>query len=158
MQNTVIIIGGASFIGSALCRHVMAETDVNAVCVDKLTYARTRTWSVFEKAANGEKYKIDGGSERPNMDVLHGICDLLSELRPRNDVTSYRASSPTAQGMISAIRLTARRSSAILGGSRFTHLRTGCARRCNGISTMFGGGGLRVTRALRGKVPQSCEF
>jgi dTDP-glucose 4,6-dehydratase len=43
MQNTVIITGGAGFIGSALCRHVIAQTGVNVVCVDKLTYAGTRT-------------------------------------------------------------------------------------------------------------------
>src|SRR5450432_2706994 len=43
MQNTVIITGGAGFIGSALCRHVIAQTDVKVVCVDKLTYAGTRT-------------------------------------------------------------------------------------------------------------------
>src|SRR5471030_2494796 len=43
MQNTVIITGGAGFIGSALCRHVIARTDVEVVCVDKLTYAGTRT-------------------------------------------------------------------------------------------------------------------
>jgi len=42
MQNTVIITGGAGFIGSALCRHVIAQTHVNVVCVDKLTYAGTR--------------------------------------------------------------------------------------------------------------------
>jgi dTDP-glucose 4,6-dehydratase len=47
-------------------------------------------WTVFDKAAIGEKYMIGGNSERRNIDVVHGICDLLTELRPRNDGTSHR--------------------------------------------------------------------
>lgn len=43
MNNTVLVTGGAGFIGSALCRYLIARTDVNVVCVDKLTYAGTRT-------------------------------------------------------------------------------------------------------------------
>lgn len=35
----VLITGGAGFIGSALCRHLIRETDSSVINVDKLTYA-----------------------------------------------------------------------------------------------------------------------
>ncbi len=38
-MSTVIITGGAGFIGSNFTRHALATTEVNLVVVDKLTYA-----------------------------------------------------------------------------------------------------------------------
>jgi len=35
----IVVTGGAGFIGSALCRHLVCETDAEVVNVDKLTYA-----------------------------------------------------------------------------------------------------------------------
>jgi len=35
----IIVTGGAGFIGSAVCRYLIAETDATVVNVDKLTYA-----------------------------------------------------------------------------------------------------------------------
>jgi dTDP-glucose 4,6-dehydratase len=35
----IIVTGGAGFIGSAVCRHLIRETDAEVVNVDKLTYA-----------------------------------------------------------------------------------------------------------------------
>src|SRR5687767_3145124 len=35
----IIVTGAAGFIGSAVCRHLLAETDAMIVCLDKLTYA-----------------------------------------------------------------------------------------------------------------------
>ncbi len=37
--QTVLVTGGAGFIGSAMIRHLLAETDAQIVNVDKLTYA-----------------------------------------------------------------------------------------------------------------------
>ena len=39
MAPTIIVTGGAGFIGSALIRHLIGETDWEVVNVDKLTYA-----------------------------------------------------------------------------------------------------------------------
>ena len=39
MDITVLVTGGAGFIGSALVRHLVMETDCTVVNVDKLTYA-----------------------------------------------------------------------------------------------------------------------
>ena len=35
----IIITGAAGFIGSAVCRHLLHETDASIVCLDKMTYA-----------------------------------------------------------------------------------------------------------------------
>ena len=39
MAKTVLVTGGAGFIGSALIRHLIGATDAHVVNVDKLTYA-----------------------------------------------------------------------------------------------------------------------
>ena len=39
----------------------------------------------------GETYNIGGRNEKPNLEVVHTICDLLDELSPRPDGDSYRA-------------------------------------------------------------------
>ena len=35
----IIVTGGAGFIGSAVCRHLIRETNAEVINVDKLTYA-----------------------------------------------------------------------------------------------------------------------
>lgn len=40
--RTVLVTGGAGFIGSALCRRLFSETSDNIVVVDKMTYAASR--------------------------------------------------------------------------------------------------------------------
>lgn len=37
--STIFVTGGAGFIGSAVCRHLLADTEANVVNLDKLTYA-----------------------------------------------------------------------------------------------------------------------
>jgi dTDP-glucose 4,6-dehydratase len=39
MRGTILVTGGAGFIGSAVVRHLLAESEVQVVNVDKLTYA-----------------------------------------------------------------------------------------------------------------------
>lgn len=46
--------------------------------------------TVFEKGKVGETYCIGGHNEKTNLSVVHTICDLLDELRPRSDKKSYR--------------------------------------------------------------------
>lgn len=37
----------------------------------------------------GEVYNIGGWNEKPNIDIVHTVCALLDELRPREDSKSY---------------------------------------------------------------------
>ncbi|MEO0036470.1 MAG: dTDP-glucose 4,6-dehydratase, partial [Pseudomonadota bacterium] len=36
---SILVTGGAGFIGSAVCHHLLDHTDDRVVCLDKLTYA-----------------------------------------------------------------------------------------------------------------------
>ena len=45
---------------------------------------------VLEAGRPGETYNIGGHNEVRNIDVVHAVCDLLDELRPRADGSSYR--------------------------------------------------------------------
>ena len=45
---------------------------------------------VLEKGRLGETYNIGGWNEKANLDIVHTVCALLDELRPRNDGKSYR--------------------------------------------------------------------
>ena len=46
---------------------------------------------VLARGELGDSYLVGARSERKNLDVVHTICDLLDELRPRPDGTSHRA-------------------------------------------------------------------
>ena len=45
---------------------------------------------VLEKGVIGETYNIGGWNEKANLEVVHTLCDLLDELKPREDGKSYR--------------------------------------------------------------------
>jgi dTDP-glucose 4,6-dehydratase len=45
---------------------------------------------VLEAGRPGEVYCVGGSSERPNIDVVHTLCDALDAARPRADGRSYR--------------------------------------------------------------------
>ncbi|MDP2267477.1 MAG: dTDP-glucose 4,6-dehydratase [Thiobacillus sp.] len=46
---------------------------------------------VLEAGSVGEIYNIGGWNEKPNLDIVHIICSLLDELRPRADAQAYSA-------------------------------------------------------------------
>jgi dTDP-glucose 4,6-dehydratase len=46
---------------------------------------------VLEAGRVGETYNIGGWNEKPNLDVVHTLCDTLDRLRPRSDGQSYRS-------------------------------------------------------------------
>jgi dTDP-glucose 4,6-dehydratase len=72
----IIVTGGAGFIGSAVCRHLIAETDAQVVNVDKLTYA-----------GNLDSLQTVSGNPRYAF-IRADICDeaaiehLFNEVRP----------------------------------------------------------------------------
>ena len=46
--------------------------------------------TVLEKGTIGETYNIGGWNEKANLEVVHTLCDLLDELKPREDGKLYR--------------------------------------------------------------------
>lgn len=46
--------------------------------------------AVLEKGVPGEKYNIGGHNEKTNMSIVHTLCDILDDKRPRIDGKSYR--------------------------------------------------------------------
>jgi dTDP-glucose 4,6-dehydratase len=46
--------------------------------------------TVLEKGVIGETYNIGGWNEKANLEVVHTLCDLLDELKPREDGKSFR--------------------------------------------------------------------
>jgi dTDP-glucose 4,6-dehydratase len=45
---------------------------------------------VLERGRPGEVYNIGASSEKTNLEVVHQLCDLLDEGKPRRDGKSYR--------------------------------------------------------------------
>ena len=45
---------------------------------------------VLEAGKLGEVYNIGGWNEKPNIEIVHTVCGLLDELRPKADGSSYR--------------------------------------------------------------------
>ena len=63
MTSRVLVTGGAGFIGSALVRHLIGESDYRVLNLDKLTYAGTL--SSVASVADSERYEF----------VRADICD-----------------------------------------------------------------------------------
>jgi len=45
---------------------------------------------VLEAGKLGETYNIGGWNEKPNIEIVHTICDLLEGIRPKTDGSSYK--------------------------------------------------------------------
>ena len=45
---------------------------------------------VLEAGRAGEVYNVGGWNEKPNIEIVHTVCALLDELRPRLDGRTYR--------------------------------------------------------------------
>ena len=46
---------------------------------------------VLEGGRLGETYNVGGWNEKPNIEIVHTVCELLDELRPKTDGSSYKA-------------------------------------------------------------------
>ncbi len=45
---------------------------------------------VLEAGRLGEVYNVSGWNEKPNIDIVHNVCALLDEMRPRADGKPYK--------------------------------------------------------------------
>jgi len=66
MNRTILVTGGAGFIGSAVVRRLIASTDYNVINLDKFTYAASP--EAIGEARTSPRY----------MEVRRDICDLES--------------------------------------------------------------------------------
>ena len=57
MNKKLLITGGAGFIGSAVIRHIINNTDHSVVNVDKLTYAGNL--ESLESVENNSRYAFE---------------------------------------------------------------------------------------------------
>jgi dTDP-glucose 4,6-dehydratase len=46
--------------------------------------------TVLEKGRIGETYNIGGWNEKTNLDVVHALCEILDELKPKANGKSYK--------------------------------------------------------------------
>ncbi|WP_029008247.1 dTDP-glucose 4,6-dehydratase [Azospirillum halopraeferens] len=76
MPKTVLITGGAGFIGSAVIRHLIADTDARVVNVDKLTYAANP--ASVAHLADHPRYAF----EQADICDQHRMAHLLEQHRP----------------------------------------------------------------------------
>ncbi|RZM31772.1 MAG: NAD-dependent epimerase/dehydratase family protein, partial [Sphingomonas sp.] len=73
----IFVTGGAGFIGSALVRHLIDNTEHEVLNFDKLTYAGTL--STVEPVANSNRYRFVQG------DICDGdaVSAAIAEFRPQ---------------------------------------------------------------------------
>lgn len=68
----ILVTGGAGFIGSALCRHLVADQQNRVVNLDRLTYAgNLASLRQIENHPNYRFVKADIGDEAAVADLLH---------------------------------------------------------------------------------------
>jgi dTDP-glucose 4,6-dehydratase len=72
----LLITGGCGFIGSAVVRHVIRDTDWSVANVDKLTYAGNLDSLAEARTSNRHRHFRVGICDRPALDAIFG------EIRP----------------------------------------------------------------------------
>ena len=75
-QSTILVTGGAGFIGSCFVRMTIGETDATVVTLDKLTYAGRRA-SLAEADQNARHRFVQGDIGDNSL-----VAKLLEEHRP----------------------------------------------------------------------------
>src|SRR4029079_15095352 len=70
-MNTMIVTGGAGFIGSNFVRHILFYTNARIVIIDKLTYAGNRN-TIQDLKANGRVNFVKADIADPL--TVHSIC------------------------------------------------------------------------------------
>ena len=76
MTSRVLVTGGAGFIGSALVRHLIEESDHRVLNLDKLTYAGTLT--SLDRVAGNERY----GFVRADICDAEALAGIVARFDP----------------------------------------------------------------------------
>ena len=74
--TTLLVTGGAGFIGSAVIRHLLAETEIEVINADKLTYAANP--DALAAVAENPRYHF----ERLDICDRRGLDRLFARYRP----------------------------------------------------------------------------
>lgn len=93
-HGSVIVTGGAGFIGSTLVRHLFKQTSYQIVIVDKLTYASNLT--AIEECLNSDRVvleKVDVAEKEPLQRIFskyqpHCVFHLAAESHVDNSIAS----------------------------------------------------------------------
>ena len=91
----IIVTGGAGFIGSAVCRHLVRDTGAHVVNVDKLTYAANLR--SLEPIANSPRYTFVRADicDRDAMDAefARHAPDAVMHLAAESHASAFRGQS-----------------------------------------------------------------
>lgn len=96
-MQTIMVTGGAGFIGSALCRYLLRETSALVVNIDKLTYAADLR--SLEPVSENPRYAFVQADicDRPAMDAVFakykpdGVMHLAAESHVDRSITGSDA-------------------------------------------------------------------
>jgi dTDP-glucose 4,6-dehydratase len=130
----IVVTGGAGFIGSALCRFLVGETEHTITNLDKLTYAGTL--ESLRSIANNPRYRFVRADicDRPAVDALFRDCrpdavvHLAAESHVDRSITASSAFVDTnivgTLNLLEASRQWAHASAAGAEDFRFVHVST----------------------------------
>ena len=90
----VVVTGGAGFIGSAVCRHLISSTDWSVVNLDKLTYAANL--ASLAGIAGNPRYRFIR-ADIADRDAMRALFD---EVRPDAVLTSQPNPMSTARSIL----------------------------------------------------------
>ena len=111
-KNTVVVTGGAGFIGSNLIKFLIEKTNKNIISIDdyssgtkknhvknpRVKYIVDNTINIkkrlskiihsidviFHSGTDGETYNIGGFNEWKNIDLVHLLCDIMDDKLDRD--------------------------------------------------------------------------
>ena len=90
MAKTIIVTGGAGFIGSALIRHLINNTEYSIINIDKLTYAgNLESLSPIDKSDRYFFENIDICSTSPTQNPPRELYDLCTHTHTRTLIPEY---------------------------------------------------------------------
>jgi dTDP-glucose 4,6-dehydratase len=84
----VLVTGGAGFIGSAVCRHLVNDLGLQVVNVDKLTYAASAASTIMLTSSNRYRFYQQDICDRPNLEkiMVDEAIDMIMHLAAESHV------------------------------------------------------------------------